>query len=145
VTRSIPKARKKTAFVPRIIFQTVTAATVVPVVACGGKLLGNQNWSPVACEAYDGGPCDIGAGDVAAIGFDTGTSFVACEAFDGSPCGIVAADAFTGGDVAAIGFDGGDATFTVATTGFDGSDGSSEVDGMLGVAATGFDASNDKG
>ena len=128
------KARKKTAFVPRIIFQAAAVASVVPLcVACGGKSLGQSDSGigfTVACEAFDGSPCGV-----AQVSFDGGPDVVftvACEAFDGSPCGV-----------AQIGFDGGsDSSLSVANLGFDASDGS-QPDVVWGVAMRAFDASDE--
>jgi hypothetical protein len=152
--RSSPKARKKTAFVPRIIFQAVTTAGVIPfcaaaaIVACGGKSFqpiepdaDNDVILPgVACEAFDGGPCGVGT-----TGFDGGSDVVftvAACGFDGSPCGVadvgfadapsVAFDAF---GVADVSFSDGPLgvaldAFGVADVGFS--------DAPLGVAADAF-------
>jgi hypothetical protein len=103
--RSTPKTRKKTAFVPRIIFQAAAAVGVVPLCACGGTALGPS---------------------VATMAFDSGKDGVADRAFgSGNPEG---GDEFLG--VAACGFDGAsceprdaepDMYFTVAACSFDGS------------------------
>jgi hypothetical protein len=130
-TRSTDKARKKTAFVPRIIFHAAAAAvSVVPlcVIACGGTVLGIPEEAGadvgtdgvvggdgVACRGF--GPC---AADVATMSFDASSDInfvVACEAFDGGPCGQ--RDAELG--VATKGFDGGDAELGVTTMAFDAS------------------------
>jgi hypothetical protein len=123
----VSKARKKTAFVPRIIFRAaIVGAGVVPmcVVACGGETTGQGGGDSgifgVGAIFSDGG----GRRDsVAAIGFEAGNGLaqeggfpsvaemgfdVAEMAFDGFPS--VAEMAFDGfPSVAAIGFDGGDA------------------------------------
>jgi hypothetical protein len=142
--RSTQKTRKKTAFVPRIIFHAATAVGVVPLCACGGTEIGPS---------------------VASMAFDSGNDVeftVACRSFDGGPCGVnpEGGDEFQG--VAACGFEGGpscgpgdaqpDVIFTVAACGFDGSPchfpdgGVADIgftDGALGVAADAF--SNEKG
>jgi hypothetical protein len=128
------RARKKTAFVPRIIFQSAAVASVVPIcVACSGESRGQSDpviAATVACAFFDGGPCGVassfdGAPDVELT--------VACAAFDGRTCGVV------------DGFDGGsDVIFTVAAAGFDASDGS-QPDGEPGDAMKAPDASTDKG
>jgi hypothetical protein len=125
------KARKKTAFVPRIIFRAaIVGAGVVPicVVACGGETTGQGQGGDsgvygvgvsfsdgggrrdsVAAIGFEGGNgmSDTGFPSVAEIGFD-----VAAMAFDGFP------------SVAEMGFDGGDAStfdgpaFSVADAAF---------------------------
>jgi hypothetical protein len=141
-TRSADKVRKKTAFVPRIVFHAAAAAvSVVPlcVTACGGTVLGvpeagaDVGVDGVACRGF--GPCAAG---VATMSFDASSDInfvVACEAFDGGPCGQ--GDAELG--VATRGFDGGDAELGVATRSFDGGD------AELGVTTMAFDASADAG
>jgi hypothetical protein len=127
------KARKKTAFVPRIIFRAaIVGAGVVPmcVVACGGETTGQGGDSGgigVAATFADGG-----RHDVAAIGFEAGDEGGnGLGAFDGSVAEIgfdVAAMAFDGfPSVAAIGFDGG----SVAEAGFRGD---ARPDGVAGDA-----------
>jgi hypothetical protein len=143
------KAKKKTAFVPRIIFQAATVVGAIPfcVAGCGGKTYEvPQDASTdgliftVAAECFDSG-CRPPVGDVAIIAFDGGDVLqgVACVGFDGGPCGPPV------GDVATIGFDGGDAPLGVALTGFDGGDGGDGGDAELGVAVMAFDAGTEEG
>jgi hypothetical protein len=137
------KTRKKTAFVPRIIFQAATAAAVVvvPVCAtgCGGISLGPipdagaDILATVACISC--GVADVGfdGGDggsdvvftVAACGFDGEVCGVAACGFDGSPCepldAGVADVGFTDGGVADVGFT--DGPFGVAIDAFGGDTG----------------------
>ncbi len=117
------KARKKTAFVPRIIFRAaIVGAGVVPmcVVACGGETTGQGGDSGgigVAATFADGG-----RHDVAAIGFEAGDEGGnGLGAFDGSVAEI-------GFDVAAMAFDGFP---SVAEAGFRGD---ARPDGVAGDA-----------
>jgi hypothetical protein len=141
------RSRKRTAFVPRIIFQTAAVVGVLPLcVACTAKtdpvsagvaelgFTGDHPLPGVADMAFDGSRGDSSLG-VANMGFDGGTPSVAAIGFDGG-LPSVAAMGFDGGapSVASIGFDGG--LPSVAAMGFDGGTG-------LGVAAMGFDASDD--
>jgi hypothetical protein len=134
----VSKARKKTAFVPRIIFRAaIVGAGVVPmcVVACGGETTGQgggdsgifgvgaifsdgggrrDSVAAIGFEAGNGLAQEGGFPSVAEMGFDVaemafdGFPSVAEMAFDGFPS--VAEMAFDGfPSVAAIGFDGGDA------------------------------------
>ena len=125
-----PKTRKKTAFVPRIIFRAATVAGVIPLcaVACGGSLA-----SGVACVGFDGGPC--GPGDSALLPGVAADAFygVGVAAFDSGDAhmtfGNVAEMAFEGGGVAYMSFDSGDAR-GVADAG--------PGDATFGVAADAF-------
>jgi hypothetical protein len=125
-----PKIRKKTAFVPRIIFRAATVAGVVPL--CAVACFSSPDVVGVACVGFDGGPCgpgDGGGGDAHPLTDAHMTSEgVAARAFEAG----VADSAFF---VAAIGFDSGDAR-GVADTG--------PGDVTLGVAAHMFakDAGN---
>src|SRR5579859_120765 len=125
------KTRRKSAFVPRVVFQAVTVAGVIPLcaaAACGGSVVpitgegGSDVIVPtVACVGFNGGPCGV-----AMVGFEGGTDAivptVACVGFEGGPCGV-----------AVIGFDGGDTRLGVADIGFDS---------LPGVAVIGFDGSD---
>jgi hypothetical protein len=130
---SAHRGRKKTAFVPRIIFQAAAVVGVLPLcagctgtVAPGGVAVlgfsqpGEDSGLSVANMAFDAGNGDTGL-SVANIGFDGG----------GGDTGL---------SVANIGFDGGggDTGLSVAAMGFDGGG-----DTGLSVAAMGFDASDD--
>jgi len=139
--------RKKTAFVPRVLFRAVTAAGVVPAcalsaAACGGLALEPGDASPdtvfygVAREAFDALP------GVALACFDGGG--VPCNPpQDGGPAeaGDASTDDAIHFTVAAACFDGGpycpDAKFGVADTGFG--------DVYLGVAADAFGLDSGKG
>jgi len=103
----LPKIRKKkTAFVPRGIFQAAAVAGVLPIcaVACGG----GGELPSVACIGFDGGPCgsddalpeaaDAFTRDVLSVG-------VANMAFDGGDA--FSSDVLPG--VALMASDGGDA------------------------------------
>jgi len=141
--RSSPKARRKTAFVPRVIFHAVAVVGVVPLCAlgCGGKVLGHPEdggtdveFIGVGAACFDGAACEP---SVAYMGFDSGDApfGVACQSFDGGPCGPPAPD------VASIGFDGGgDAPvfFDVAEAGFGADGGTKALDASFGVAADAF-------
>jgi hypothetical protein len=126
-----PKARKKTAFVPRVIFHAAAVAGVVPLCAvgslgCGGETVGSTSdagpdvlLEGVACRCFDGAITP----DVATSAFDGG---VGVSAFEG------------GGFVAAIGFDAGDVGIPfVASVGFDG--------GLPSVASMAFDGGSHYG
>jgi hypothetical protein len=125
------RSAKKTAFVPRMIFQTAVTVVVVPYCACGAKTLGQPDSGigfTVACEAFDGGPCGVALG-----GFDSGPDVyftVACEGFDGGPCGVGLGFDVEAPDVgfvvAAQCFDGGNCPGDEAGTSSDGS-----VDGPM--------------
>jgi hypothetical protein len=143
-------ARKKTSFVPRIIFQAATVVGVVPfcVAGCGGISLGPIPdgggdvvlGDSVACVSFDGGPCRLGVADVgftvAACAFDSGDGVcaprdaqgVAADAFGVAADAFgVAADAF---GVAADAFGVAADAFGVADAGF--------ADAPFGVAADAF-------
>jgi hypothetical protein len=137
-----PKARKKTAFVPRIIFHAATVVGVVPlcaagVVGCGGNALVARD------DTRDAEP-DVHEWTVAATCFDVqkdaacGPLGVAEKAFDGSSFTVanMAFDAREGDSVADIGF-------TVACQCFDG--GGIGDGAILGVANLGFDGAVDAG
>jgi hypothetical protein len=133
---STHRSRKKTAFVPRIIFQTAAVIGVLPL--CAGCIAKSDPASQgVAALGFSTTSGDASLG-VANIGFDGSKGdaefSVANIGFDGSK-----GDAGLG--VANIGFDGssGDSGLSVANIGFDGSTG----DSGLSVAAMGFDASDD--
>ena len=142
------KARKKTAFVPRIIFRAaIVGAGAVPicVIACGGETTGQGGGDSgvfgVAAIFSDGG----GRHDsVAAIGFEAGNGLgdsgfpsvaemgfdVAARAFDGFP-----SVAEMGFDVADTAFDGGDArTFSVADAAFRRDASDARLDGVADAA-----------
>jgi hypothetical protein len=140
--RSTQNTRKKTAFVPRIIFHAAATVGVVPLCACGG----------VAIDPT-----------VASMAFDSGTDVVftvACKSFDGRPCGVSEGGEDVELGVAACGFEGGpscgpkdaqpDIQFVVAACSFDGSPcnfdgGVADVgfgDSALGVAADAFGGHN---
>jgi hypothetical protein len=148
---SSPRTRKKTAFVPRIIFQAA-AAGVVPLCAvgalgCGGETLAVNDPDAdtkadvlvvgVACQCFDGAiTADVATsafdGGVGVSAFDGGFEGVAAIGFDAGDVGIafVASVAFEGGlpSVASVAFDGGSHYGPdVAAIGFDGGihDGSS--------------------
>ncbi len=117
-TSSAHKAFKRTAFVPRIIFQAVAVAGVVPfcVVACGGTVIGQTPDAgsdvelTVACRTFDGGLCGVAVEGFDAADVQVG---VANQGFDcGLPC--------QSDSVASIGFDASDAPLGVAMLGFDG-------------------------
>ncbi len=161
-----PKTRKKTAFVPRIIFQTAAVAGVLPAcaVACGGSGAlfvanfafdaGDARLDGVAADAFSN---DVVAFSVANFAFDAGDA-----RRDGAATDASLPDAYLF-SVAAIGFDAGDARgvadgssadvfLGVAATVFDGGDAQRDADGSsddahrFSVAAIGFDASDaDKG
>jgi hypothetical protein len=109
------KKLKKTAFVPRGLFVgALTAASVIPVCACGGSVANSQ----------DGGNShDTGVmlhADVAAQGFDGRMVMgVAMRAFDAGTDAMLGSD---GPAVAVIGFDGSDGQFGVAVDAFGGAD-----------------------
>jgi hypothetical protein len=147
-------SKKKTSFVPRVVFATAMAgAGVIPlcVTACGGNIAhqgqGNAGDSGfgvadtgfrdgVAVDSFVTGVADSGF-SVAADAFtvaDTGFSGgVATDAFTVADSGFGVAD--TGFTVAMVGFEGGDAPFGVADTGFHGeagAEGGEPVDGGEG-------------
>jgi len=115
-------SKKKTSFVPRVVFATAMAgAGVIPlcVTACGGNI----------AHQGQGNAGDSGFG-VADTGFSGG---VATDAFTVADSGFGVAD--TGFTVAMVGFEGGDAPFGVADTGFHGeagAEGGEPVDGGEG-------------
>jgi hypothetical protein len=128
--------RRKTAFVPRVVFATAIVGTgVIPacVTACGGKITGN-NVANVAAIAFpgDAAMATDGSGDdgVATIGFGG----VANTGFPGGDVAIgfgsVAVSVFGGGDVAVDGFGG------VVDVGFRGGEVAEAAFG--GVADAGF-------
>jgi hypothetical protein len=135
---STHRSRKRTAFVPRIIFQTAAVVGVLPL--CVGCVA--QPAPPAAGVAELGFTGDASSSlGVANMGFDgskgdAATLGVANMAFDGGN-----SDGGLSVSVANIGFDGGgaDVGLSVAAMGFDGSTG----DSGLSVAAMGFDASDD--
>jgi hypothetical protein len=144
------RTQKRTAFVPRIIFQAAaTVVAVVPacVVACGGIALGptpdagSDVLLTVACVAC--GVADVGFDG----GSDTFPSVAACG-FDGAEC-TVAACAFDSGDGPCIPDAGvADIGFVVAACGFDGGPpcgGDAASDGPLGVALDAFGGDTGKG
>lgn len=103
--------RRKTAFVPRIVFATAVVGTgVIP--ACAAACGGTTNVALVAFPGDDAMGVDGSGRDGVATGLGVGTvAFpgpdVAVTAFDGGPLGHdVAVDAF--GGVADVGFGGGE-------------------------------------
>jgi hypothetical protein len=147
--RSSPKARKKTAFVPRVIFQAAAVAGVVPLCAagladCGGVAIATGDAGPdvlqvgVAVQCFDA--CATGTStstgtsifSVAEIGFDVSVADVATIGFDGG-------DAFPG--VADVGFGGGDVNVPdTNATGDAGIHDSSTDHVIFSVASHAFDA-----
>jgi hypothetical protein len=151
------KDRKKTAFVPRIVFSAAVAGSaVIPICvsACGGETKGEGGNLGVAAMLSDGGKGgDVGTFSVGVSFADTGTIgeaasapdvefTVACQCFD-APFG----------GVANIGFDVADIGFRVADVGFgDGGDAEASdgreggaLDGGVGASAfgDGGDSSSD--
>jgi hypothetical protein len=126
----MPKARKKTAFVPSVVFGTVVVG-VIP--ACVVSSCGGSTVSPA--DASSDAPNDtmLTADGVAATCF--GPNSPGCP-----PCCGVAA-------VAYMAFDSGDAADAAADGPTDSPADTSQQDVFLGVAAVGFcgfcDAGND--
>lgn len=141
--RAEKKTGKKTAFVPRIIFNAVAAAAVVPLCAMGLAACGGE---AVGVPTGDAAPDQVALG-VALIMSDAGPDHiewtVAAACFDGSgdPCPPRDAQPDIEFTVAASCFDGGpfcpDAKFGVADTGFS--------DVFLGVAFDAFALDAGKG
>lgn len=124
----MPKGRKKTAFVPTVVFSTVVVG-VIP--ACVVSSCGGSTASPADASSSDAPNDVMGQGDVAAVCF--GPNSPGCP-----PCCGVAA-------VAYMAFDSGDANDAAADGPTDSPADTSEPDVPLGVAAVGFCAFCDSG
>jgi hypothetical protein len=117
----VPKARKKTAFVPRIVFQAVTVAGVVPLCALGAAGCGGATFISGASD--DAGKKDALEWTVAAT------------CFEADACARVGVGTIAFDGVAARAFDAHDEfVFTVARTAFEGG-----FDGVAAEAFGGFD------
>jgi hypothetical protein len=128
------KTKKKTSFVPRKLFlSSLAAASVIPLVACGGDVSGGQLVSVASSGFMDGG-----TDSVARVGFDGQVFSVATRAFDGA-LDSVAVMAFDAGSDADSGI-----SFTVAACCFDAAVGDAADDStVFSVGASAFDASLD--
>ena len=122
----MPKARKKTAFVPSVVFGTVVVGVVPACVvsACGGTTLAPADASSDVSN-------DMITADVAATCF--GPNSPSCP-----PCCGVAA-------VAYMGFDASDATDAADDAPTDSPADSLQQDVLLGVAVCGFCDGGDEG
>lgn len=128
-----PRGRRRSSFVPEIVFTTLCATTVIP--ACGGsgsdtgkKDAGTGGFQGVAAGGFAGmsvAAGGFGGASVAAGGFG-GMMAVAAGGFGGMS---VAAGGFGGASVAAGGFGG----FSVADAGFGGTPPDASLDAMNDV------------
>ena len=119
------KARKKTAFVPRVIFQAAAVSAVVPLcAACGGQT--QPLGVALACYGDDAGCPSTDASD------DVLRATVAARCFADEGCYVPEAGPPDARD---------DIEYTVAAKCFDGGCGVADAgfaDAPLGVADTGF-------
>lgn len=122
----MPRARKKTAFVPSVVFGTVVVG-VIP--ACVVSSCGGSTVSP-ADAASDAPNDSMGTAEVANVCFGPNSTCPPC-------CGVAA--------VAYMGFDSGDANDAAADAPTDSPADTSQRDVLPGVAAVGFCAFCDGG
>jgi hypothetical protein len=111
------KARKKTAFVPSVVFSTVVVGVIPACVlsSCGGSTASPADASSdapndmmftgdVADTCFGANPPSCGVAAVAYMGFDSGDANDAADSPTDSPADVPGQDVFLG--VAAVGFCG---------------------------------------